>query len=103
MRPDAWHKARACLLMSQLRQLHKRRRLNVHAGGFNWSTLLPSRITCRLHLLCPVCSYVSGGFYARNDGKNWIHTMIITANLFPLACFGIALVLNTIAIFYQAR
>ena len=28
----------------------------------------------------------------------WIQTMLLTANLFPLTCFGIAAVLNTIAI-----
>lgn len=47
------------------------------------------------------CSYVSGGFYARAEGKNWIQTMLVTACLFPLSCFSIAFVLNTIAIFYQ--
>lgn len=47
-------------------------------------------------------SYVSGGFYARNEGKGWIQTMLVTACLFPLSCFGIAFVLNTIAIFYQS-
>ena len=47
------------------------------------------------------CSYVSGGYYARNEGKNWIKTMLVTACLFPLSCFSIAFVLNTIAIFYQ--
>lgn len=48
------------------------------------------------------CSYVSGGYYARNDGKQWITTMVLTANLFPACCFAIAFVLNTIAIFYQS-
>lgn len=33
-------------------------------------------------------------------GKNWIKSMILTASLFPLLCFGIGFVLNTIAIFY---
>lgn len=44
----------------------------------------------------------SGGFYARNDGKNWIGTMLATATLFPMACFGIAAALNTIAIAYHS-
>ena len=44
---------------------------------------------------------MSGGYYARNEGKNWIQTMLVTACLFPLSCFSIAFVLNTIAIFYQ--
>eukprot|EP00887_Chlorella_sp_A99_P006658 scaffold3.g6658.t1 len=48
-----------------------------------------------------VGGYASGGFYARNDGKLWIHTMLTTAGLFPITCFAIAFVLNTIAIFYQ--
>ncbi|KAK9834844.1 hypothetical protein WJX81_003258 [Elliptochloris bilobata] len=49
-----------------------------------------------------VAGYVSGGFYARNDGKNWIGTMLATATLFPMACFGIAAALNTIAIAYHS-
>ncbi|GAB4823325.1 hypothetical protein N2152v2_010371 [Parachlorella kessleri] len=49
-----------------------------------------------------VGGYVSGGYYARNDGKTWILTMVMTANLFPATCFAIAFVLNTIAIFYQS-
>ncbi len=44
----------------------------------------------------------SGGFYARNDGKNWIGTMLATATLFPMACFGIAAALNTVAIAYHS-
>ena len=44
----------------------------------------------------------SGGFYARNEGQAWIPTMLLTANLFPLLCFGIASVLNTIAIAYRS-
>jgi transmembrane 9 superfamily protein 3 len=46
--------------------------------------------------------YASGGFYARNEGGQWILTMLYTATLFPLTCFGIAAVLNTIAILYQS-
>ncbi|KAK9908535.1 hypothetical protein WJX75_009309 [Coccomyxa subellipsoidea] len=49
-----------------------------------------------------VAGYVSGGFYARNAGKTWIPTMLLTANLFPLLCFSIASVLNTIAIGYHS-
>ncbi|CAI9287162.1 unnamed protein product [Lactuca saligna] len=47
-----------------------------------------------------VSGYVSGGMYSRHGGKNWIKSMILTASLFPLLCFGIGFVLNTIAIFY---
>ena len=50
----------------------------------------------------PVQRRCSGGFYARNDGKNWIGTMLATATLFPMACFGIAAALNTIAIAYHS-
>ena len=64
-------------------------------------TALPSHCCVSFSPLRPACRYVSGGFYARNEGKNWIHTMLITAGLFPLSCFSIAAVLNTIAIFYQ--
>ncbi|KAK9858026.1 hypothetical protein WJX84_004925 [Apatococcus fuscideae] len=46
--------------------------------------------------------YVSGGFYARSDGGNWIATMMLTATLFPMVCFGIAFVLNSIAIGYRS-
>lgn len=49
-----------------------------------------------------VGGYVSGGYYARNEGKGWIQTMLLTACLFPVSCFSIAFVLNTIAIFYQS-
>ena len=49
-----------------------------------------------------VGGYVSGGFYARSEGKTWIAAMLATANLFPLLFFGIASVLNTIAIAYHS-
>ena len=46
--------------------------------------------------------YISGGFYARSDGGNWIAVMVLTATLFPMVCFGIAFVLNSIAIGYRS-
>lgn len=46
--------------------------------------------------------YVSGGFYSRHDGRAWIQTMLLTANLFPLVVASIAFTLNTIAIFYHS-
>jgi transmembrane 9 superfamily protein 3 len=49
-----------------------------------------------------VSGYVSGGFNARNSGKRWIKTMLLTAGLFPGACFGVAFFLNTVAIFYHS-
>ncbi|AQK71657.1 Transmembrane 9 superfamily member 1 [Zea mays] len=47
-----------------------------------------------------ISGYVSGALYSRHGGKNWIKAMAMTASLFPFMCFGIGLVLNTIAIFY---
>lgn len=44
--------------------------------------------------------YVSGGLYASMDGRNWMRAMMLTAALFPGACCSIALLLNTIAVFY---
>ena len=41
-------------------------------------------------------------YNARNDGKNWIQTMLLTAGLFPGICVGIGFALNTIAIFYHS-
>ena len=49
-----------------------------------------------------VGGYVSGGYFARNDGKNWIKAMVATATAFPLTFFGIASILNTIAIVYHS-
>ncbi len=46
--------------------------------------------------------YVSGGLYARHEGRHWIRTMLLAASLFPGACFGIAFGLNTIALFYHS-
>ena len=40
--------------------------------------------------------------YARSEGKTWIPTMLVTGALFPLSCFSIAAVLNTIAIAYHS-
>lgn len=45
---------------------------------------------------------MSGGLYARHEGRHWIRTMLITASLFPGMCFAIAFALNTIAIFYHS-
>lgn len=46
---------------------------------------------------------MSGGYYARNEGKQWITTMLLAAGLFPCSVFSIAFVLNTVAIFYTVR
>lgn len=49
-----------------------------------------------------VGGYVSGGFYARHGGTSWIRALLLTAGAFPLSCFAIAAVLNTIAIVYSS-
>jgi len=49
-----------------------------------------------------VAGYGSGSFYARNGGKQWIKSMILTAGLFPGVCFAIAFFLNFIAIAYNS-
>jgi transmembrane 9 superfamily protein 3 len=64
-------------------------------------TILTVFIVCYA-LTSFVGGYVSGGYYARNEGSHWIKVMLLTASLFPGVCFGIASVLNTIAIFYHS-
>lgn len=64
-------------------------------------TILTVFIICYA-LTSYVGGYISGSYYARHDGKSWIRTMIITATLFPMLFFGIAFVLNTIAIGYHS-
>jgi transmembrane 9 superfamily protein 3 len=44
--------------------------------------------------------YGGGSYYARNDGKNWIKTMLLTASLFPGVCFLVSFFLNFIALAY---
>lgn len=48
-------------------------------------------------LVSSVGGYVSGSYYAQNDGKNWIRTMILSTAFFPGVSFGILFTLNTIA------
>lgn len=47
-----------------------------------------------------IAGYGGGGYYARNEGKNWIKCMLLTASIFPGICFGIAFLLNFIAVGY---
>lgn len=47
-----------------------------------------------------IAGYGGGGYYARNEGKNWIKNMLVTASLFPGICFVIVFLLNFIAIGY---
>ena len=44
--------------------------------------------------------YVSGGMYARHDGRKWIACMLATATLFPGILASVAATLNTIALVY---
>jgi len=46
--------------------------------------------------------YISGGFYARNDGKDWVLCMLYTAVAFPLTCFSVGFVVNCFAIYWGA-
>ena len=72
--------------------------------GMLWAgrgTIVTAFIVC-YSLTSFVAGYVAGGYHARNEGKNWIHAMLLTAFLFPTLCFGIAFVLNTVAVFYQS-
>lgn len=62
-------------------------------------TILTVFIVCYA-LTSFVGGYVSGGLYARMEGKSWIQGMVLTASLFPGVVFGIAFILNTIAIMY---
>lgn len=65
-------------------------------------TILTAFIVCYA-LTSFVGGYVSGGLYARMEGgKSWIQCMTLTACLFPGIVFGIAFVLNTIAIGYHS-
>ena len=64
-------------------------------------TIITVFIVCYA-LTSSVGGYVSGGYNARNSGKRWIKTMLLTAGLFPGAVFGIAFFLNTVAISYHS-
>eukprot|EP00878_Enallax_costatus_P020814 GHUV01022014.1.p1 GENE.GHUV01022014.1~~GHUV01022014.1.p1 ORF type:complete len:431 (+),score=66.41 GHUV01022014.1:154-1446(+) len=62
-------------------------------------TILTAFIVCYA-LTSFVGGYVSGGLYARMEGKGWIQAMVLTATLLPGVVFGITFILNTIAIVY---
>lgn len=65
-------------------------------------TILTAFIVCYA-LTSFVGGYVSGGLHARMEGgKSWMHCMMLTAGLFPGIVFGIAFVLNSIAIAYHS-
>lgn len=54
------------------------------AGSFfeERGTILTAFIVCYALTSC-VGGYVSGSFYARNEGRHWIRAMLLTAALFP--------------------
>ena len=83
--------------VSQIRGTRSKQR---HSKGVSRVPLLRRGFHASPDVMC--CCTRSGGFYARNAGKTWIPTMLLTANLFPLLCFSIASVLNTIAIAYHS-
>lgn len=46
--------------------------------------------------------YASGAYFARNGGRDWIRTMLVTSLLFPGVCFGMGFLLNFVAIAYAS-
>lgn len=68
----------------------------IHAWEVNILFLLSLLVLAYCYPWNMLCYDFSGFF----TGKSWIKSMILTASLFPFLCFGIGLVLNTIAIFY---
>eukprot|EP01126_Amoeba_proteus_P001949 TRINITY_DN10607_c0_g1_i10.p1 TRINITY_DN10607_c0_g1~~TRINITY_DN10607_c0_g1_i10.p1 ORF type:complete len:209 (-),score=37.94 TRINITY_DN10607_c0_g1_i10:94-720(-) len=49
-----------------------------------------------------VAGYVSGRYYKRNKGKNWIWCMFLTGSIFPIIIFVGAFLLNFIALYYDS-
>eukprot|EP01121_Diplochlamys_sp_Union-15-3_P017744 TRINITY_DN6313_c0_g1_i1.p1 TRINITY_DN6313_c0_g1~~TRINITY_DN6313_c0_g1_i1.p1 ORF type:complete len:581 (-),score=37.24 TRINITY_DN6313_c0_g1_i1:19-1761(-) len=47
-----------------------------------------------------IAGYMSGSFYLRYGGKQWIQTMILTCCVFPGSCFVLGLLLDFIATAY---
>eukprot|EP01125_Pyxidicula_operculata_P009058 TRINITY_DN2993_c0_g1_i1.p1 TRINITY_DN2993_c0_g1~~TRINITY_DN2993_c0_g1_i1.p1 ORF type:complete len:580 (-),score=141.83 TRINITY_DN2993_c0_g1_i1:196-1935(-) len=47
-----------------------------------------------------VGGFMSGSYYLKNGGKNWIKCMVYTATLFPGVVFGSAFLLNFVAVGY---
>lgn len=64
-------------------------------------TILTVFIVCYA-LTSFVGGYVSGRLYAHMEGRAWMQAMLLAAGLFPGLVFGIAFVLNTIAIGYHS-
>jgi len=49
-----------------------------------------------------VAGYGGAGYYARNEGKQWIKVMILTSSIFPGTCSLLAFLLNFIALGYSS-
>eukprot|EP01127_Copromyxa_protea_P015585 TRINITY_DN4500_c0_g1_i1.p1 TRINITY_DN4500_c0_g1~~TRINITY_DN4500_c0_g1_i1.p1 ORF type:complete len:597 (+),score=104.70 TRINITY_DN4500_c0_g1_i1:40-1791(+) len=49
-----------------------------------------------------VGGYVSGDYYKKNNGKDWVSAMVLTASVFPVTIFAVSLSLNFIAISYDS-
>jgi len=49
-----------------------------------------------------IAGYGGGGFYARNDGKHWIQTMLVTALFFPTVSFAVVFFLNMVSWSYDS-
>jgi transmembrane 9 superfamily protein 3 len=47
-----------------------------------------------------VSGYMSGSYYMKNGGKNWIKCFVYTASIFPGTVFTIAFILNFISLSY---
>jgi len=49
-----------------------------------------------------IAGYASASFYKQQGGAEWKKCMLATAGLFPAVCFGIAFLLNFIAVYYKS-
>jgi transmembrane 9 superfamily protein 3 len=49
-----------------------------------------------------IAGYAGASFYKQNGGTEWKKCMLATAVLYPSICFGIAFLLNFIAVYYKS-
>ena len=59
-------------------------------------TLVSAFVVCYL-FTSPLAGFVSGAIYNKNNGKNWIKTLLITASALPLSLGGLTFLLNMFA------
>jgi hypothetical protein len=62
-------------------------------------TILTAWLVCYA-LTSLVGGACSGRFYAAREGRRWIRAFLLTACLFPGACFAVCALLNTVALGY---